>query len=201
MPEAAAWMGPCVCQAARRGDIELVRDHVTIDPTCVHKRGDLCDSRCSLRISPRVLQMLASFRCCCHYFELYFYAMLCSVTNLPCTPLLDMVNSMFVGFSSRPKPKSRTINGATPSVICAFANAGVIPVLFSTISYCSLCRRETPLYLSSRHGHIDVCRFLLFSKAKVNECDRRCDIRCYLRICKCGRDSGFVFNVCILPFF
>jgi hypothetical protein len=102
---------------------------------------------------------------------------------------------MFAGFFSRPKPESmNATGGATPAIICAFANAGVIPVLFSTLVSSLFVRGSCPLHASVEHGHLHVCRLLLESNAEVNVRDRKCDTRCYLRICKCGRDSGFVFS-------
>ena len=257
MPEAAVSIDlfwPSVCEAARCGDIELVRDHVTIDPTCVHKRGQgvgfRCDSRCSLRIckcwrysgsfsrfplfsdisplhsSARYGQLdvcrllLASkaeitndkwcdtrrnMRICkcgrdsafvCNGFMTFF----CVGVKLPCTCLLVTVTPIFVDCSSRPKLKSmRETISTTPAIACASsANAGVIPLSVSTISRRSLRRRETPLHLSSCHGRFDVCRLLLHSKAHVNECDRRCDTRRKMHICKCGRDSAVVLSPSVL---
>ncbi len=46
---------PSIIKAAKSGDIELVRDHVTADPACVHAQGftsflDGYDARPRMRI-------------------------------------------------------------------------------------------------------------------------------------------------------
>jgi hypothetical protein len=73
-----------IFQAAEIGDVELVRDHLTVDPACIRQRGNLYDA-CRKQI---------------RRFDSDFL----SGNGPHCIFLLAMVALKFADFSSLPMP-------------------------------------------------------------------------------------------------
>ncbi len=138
---------PDVWKAAENGDIELVPDHVTADPTCVHEEANVCDARQCVRRPP----LHAHLKSACviavfvsNVFILFFV----SGQGLLCIGLLAKAASKSADCSLRQEPtstrKAAITSSSTPALSCAFENAGLIAVFCPSFPYLSLLQFRDP---------------------------------------------------------
>jgi hypothetical protein len=72
----------------------------------------------------------------------------------------------------------------------------IFSICFERFEFTSFFRGRTPLHWSSHDGHIEVCQFLVSSKADVIAKDNECDIDSYARMRSCYA----IFSICFERF-